>query len=97
MGEVQPMIGDAKGIGVVVAVEPREVVETEESYADEQQGNRFCNRYMSVQVRGHLSIFFVNALFQLFSAFWSYAFGECRLAPSAHICPMGTIRIPLLL
>jgi len=57
MGEVQTVVGDAKGVGVVVAVEPREVVETEESYADEQQGNRFCNRYMSVQVRGHLSFF----------------------------------------
>lgn len=42
------MIGDAKGIGVVITVEPREVVETEESYADEQQGYAFCNRYMSV-------------------------------------------------
>lgn len=57
MGEVQPMIGDAKGVGVVVAVEPREVVETEEGNADEQQGYAFCNRNMSVQVRGHLSHF----------------------------------------
>ncbi len=63
------MIGDAKGIGVVVAVEPREVVETEESYADEQQGYAFCNRNMSVQVRGHLSIFLSMRFFSSLAPF----------------------------